>query len=60
LEEPRFCSDGESQTVQAPSATITGLEPNTPYFFAIRAFNENESESLCSNEITAVTPPAQS
>ena len=34
------------QTVEAPAATITGLEPNTRYSFAIRAFNE--SESLCS------------
>ena len=57
-EEPSSCSSGESQAVEAPTATITGLEPNTSYFFAIRAFNE--SESLCSNEIVAVTPPAQS
>jgi len=54
-EEQSSCSSGESQTVEAPAATITGLEPNTRYSFAIRAFNE--SESLCSNEITAVTPP---
>jgi hypothetical protein len=59
-EEPTACSYGESQPVEGPSATITGLEPNTQYFFAIRAFNENESESLCSNEILAVTPSAQS
>jgi hypothetical protein len=59
-EEPDSCSRGESQAVESPSATITGLEPNTPYFFAIRAFNESESESRCSNEIIAVTPPAQS
>ena len=59
-EEPSSCSSGENQAVTAPAATITGLEPNTRYFFAIRAFNENESESLCSNEIMAVTPSAQS
>jgi hypothetical protein len=53
-----LCSYGESQTVEAPSATIVGLDPGTPYVFAIRAFNE--SESLCSNEIQTVTPPAQS
>jgi len=58
-EEPTACSRGESQAVEGPSATITDLEPNTEYFFAIRAFNQNESESLCSNEITAVTPSAQ-
>lgn len=57
-EEPSSCSQGESQAVEAPPATITGLEPNTSYFFVIRALNE--SESLCSNEITAVTPSAQS
>jgi hypothetical protein len=56
---PSSCSQGESQAVSATAATITGLEPNTPYFFAIRAVNKNESESLCSNEITAVTPSAQ-
>ncbi len=53
-----LCSYGESQTVEAPSATIIGLEPNTPYVFAIRAFNE--LESLCSNEIPAITPSDQS
>jgi len=59
-EEPSSCSSGESQTVEGPAAAITRLEPNTRYLFAIRAFNENESESLCSNEIMAVTPSAQS
>ena len=57
-EEQSSCSSGESQTVEAPAATITGLEPNTRYSFAIRAFNE--SESLCSNEITVMTPSTQS
>jgi hypothetical protein len=57
-EAPSSCSQGESLAVDVPAATITGLEPNTPYFFAIRAVNKNESESLCSNEIIAVTPPA--
>ena len=60
LEEPSSCSSGQSQTVEGPSATIVGLEPDTRYVFAIHAFNENESESLCSNEIMAVTPPAES
>jgi len=57
-DKPSLCSYGESQTVEASSATIVGLEPNTPYIFAIRVFNE--LGSLCSNEIPAVTPPAQS
>lgn len=57
-EESLSCSQGEKQAVDASSATITGLEPDTEYFFAIRALNENESESLCSNEIVARTPSA--
>ena len=57
-EAPTACSQGESQTVGAPRATISGLEPNTRYFFAIRVFNE--TESLCSNEVMVVTPSAQS
>ncbi len=58
-EEPNWCSQGEHQAVEAPSATITGLEPNTPYFFAIRAITGNESENLCSNAIVMITPPAE-
>ena len=57
-EEPNSCSQGESLAVEDSSATITGLEPNTQYFFAIRAFNK--TDSVCSTEITAVTPSAQS
>lgn len=57
-DKPSLCSYGKSQTVEDPAATIVGLEPDTPYVFAIRAFNE--LESVCSNEIPAVTPPAQS
>lgn len=55
------CSYEESQRVGAPPATITGLEPNTAYFFAISAFGESESESEtpCSNEIIVVTSAAQ-
>ncbi len=50
-----LCSYEDSQSVEAPPAMISGLEPNTPYFFAISAFNE--SESTCSTEIMIVTPP---
>jgi Fibronectin type III domain len=53
------CSYEESQSVEAPPATIAGLEPNTPYFFAISAYG-GESESLCSNEVLVVTPSVQS
>lgn len=58
-EEPSWCSQGESTPVEAPSITITGLQPNTEYFFAIRAFTAVESESLCSNAIMMTTPPAE-
>ncbi len=56
------CSYEQSQRVGPPPATITDLEPNTPYFFAISAFSEAESEteSPCSNEVLVVTPATQS
>ncbi len=56
------CSYEESQRVGTPPATITGLESNTPYFFAISAFGESESEAEtpCSNEVLVVTPATQS
>jgi hypothetical protein len=55
------CSYEEGQTADAPPAIINGLEPNTPYFFAISAYGgeEGELESPCSNEVLIVTPPAQ-
>ena len=55
------CSYEQSQRVGAPPATITELEPHTPYFFAISAFGESESESEtpCSNEVLVVTSAAQ-
>lgn len=60
--EPGSCSYQESQRVGTPPATITGLEPNTAYFFAISAFGESESQSdtPCSNEVLVVTPSVQS
>ena len=51
------CSYEQSQPVETPPATITGLEPNTPYYFAISAFNEVESP--CSIEVMMVTPPVK-
>ncbi len=50
------CNYQDSQLVNAPAATITGLEPNTRYFFAVSAFNGMQSS--CSNEVTTVTPAA--
>lgn len=60
--EPGSCSYEESQRVGAPPATITGLELNTAYFFAISAFGESESEAEtpCSNEVLVVTPAVPS
>ena len=55
--EPGSCAYEASQAIYMPPATITGLEPETPYYFAVKAFNEPESP--CSNEIVLVTPPAQ-
>lgn len=52
--DPGSCTYEQSQAVKSPPATITGLEPNTPYFFAISAFKE--SESPCSIEFMVVTP----
>lgn len=59
--EPGSCSYETSQSVEAPPAIITGLEPNTPYFFAISAFGgeESEAESPCSNEVLMISSPAQ-
>jgi hypothetical protein len=59
--EPGSCSYETSQSVEAPPAIITGLEPNTPYFFAISAFGgeEGEAESHCSNEVLMIPSPAQ-
>ncbi|MEK9140215.1 MAG: fibronectin type III domain-containing protein [Nitrospirota bacterium] len=59
--EPGSCSYETSQSVEAPPAIITGLEPNTPYFFAISAFGgeEGEAESPCSNEVLVISSPAQ-
>jgi hypothetical protein len=59
--EPGSCSYETSQSVEAPPAIITGLEPNTPYFFAISAFGgeEGEAESPCSNEVLMISSPVQ-
>ena len=51
------CSYQENQSVNIPNATITGLDPNTQYFFAVSAYNGLHGP--CSNEVTTVTPPAQ-
>jgi len=57
-QESGSCSAYEAnQAVDAPPATITGLEHDTLYFFAVKKFNE--SENACSDEIIVTTPPAE-
>lgn len=55
--EPGVCSYETSYSVDSPSVTITELEPNTPYFFAISSYSSFESP--CSNETAVITPPAK-
>lgn len=57
-QEEGSCSSYEAhEVVEAPPATITGLEPDTLYFFAIKKFNE--SDKSCLNELMVTTPPAE-
>ena len=50
------CNYEASMWVDSPSATITDLDPNTRYYFAVSAYNGRQS--ACSNEVSIVTPPA--
>ncbi len=52
------CAYESSLRVTSPSATIPNLEPHTRYYFAVSAYNGEES--LCSEEVSIVTPPAPS
>ncbi|MDP3092307.1 MAG: fibronectin type III domain-containing protein [Nitrospira sp.] len=51
------CSYEAAQFVEAPNATISDLQPNTRYFFAVSAYNG--LESACSSEVSTVTPSSQ-
>jgi len=55
-EDPGVCSYDGRIAADTPSVTIDELEPNTPYFFAVSAYGSLESP--CSNEVSAITPPA--
>ena len=56
--EAGSCTDYETnQAVDAPPATIAGLEHDTIYYFAVKHFND--SDDACSEEIVVATPPAQ-
>jgi hypothetical protein len=58
-EEAGSCAGYEAnQAVDAPPATIAGLEPDTIYYFAVKHFGD--SDDACSEEIIAPTPPAHS
>lgn len=50
------CAYEHSISVDSPSATLTDLDPNTHYYFAVSAYNG--LESACSNEVSTVTPPS--
>ncbi len=47
------CAYESSMSVDSPSATVTNLEPNTLYYFAVSAYNGIESS--CSNEVSTST-----
>ena len=53
--QPGSCEYEGSTSVDSPSATVTNLEPNTLYYFAVSAYNGQQS--ACSNEVSTVTPP---
>jgi hypothetical protein len=55
--EPGSCLYEHSEYVSTPSATITGLDPGTQYYFAVSTFNG--SNSVCSEEISTITPAVQ-
>lgn len=48
------CSYEDAKFVSSPNATITNLDHNTRYYFAVSAYNG--LESACSNEVSTVTP----
>lgn len=56
--QPGSCSYSDSVSVSSPSVAIDGLDPDTRYYFAVSAYNGVNGP--CSNEVSTVTPPAQS
>ena len=53
---PGSCAYEHSVSVDSPSATLTHLDPDTRYYFAVSAYNG--LESACSNEVSTVTSPS--
>ena len=54
--QPGSCAYESSLRAASPSATVTDLDPNTVYYFAVSAYNG--MESACSPEVSTVTSPA--
>lgn len=52
--QPGACSYEDAQFVSSPNVTITNLDHNTQYYFAVSAYNG--MESACSNEVSTLTP----
>jgi hypothetical protein len=50
------CAYERSMHASSPSATVTNLDPDTRYYFAVSAYNG--LESACSNEVSIQTPSA--
>lgn len=50
------CTYEHSISVDSPSVTLTNLDPDTHYYFAVSAYNG--LESACSSEVSTVTPPS--
>jgi hypothetical protein len=50
------CAYEHSISVDSPSVTLTNLDPDTHYYFAVSAYNG--LESACSSEVSTVTPPS--
>ncbi|MCS6287090.1 MAG: fibronectin type III domain-containing protein [Nitrospira sp.] len=55
--QPGSCAYEDQQFVSSPNATITNLDPDTRYYFAVSAYNG--LESACSEEVSTVTPGSQ-
>jgi hypothetical protein len=51
--QPGSCAYESSMHASVPSATVTNLEPNTVYYFAVSAYNG--IESVCSSEVSTLT-----
>ncbi len=53
---PGSCAYTQSVFSATPTATVTGLEAGTTYYFAVSSYNG--VESVCSGEISTVTSSA--